>query len=107
MGSVFEFLAEAQAPRKIAVIGTVSDSANPSSRVYPSLARRALAAADEVIFVGSQARHALRLRPESSSLHAFATVPEAQAHLREQLRAGDLVLLKGSGRVDRLRRLVP
>lgn len=108
MDTVFEFLAEARAPRKVAVIGTISDYATSASRVYRTVAERALAVSDQVVFVGPNARHALRARAgaDPDSLHAFASVAEAATYLRHSLRQGDLVLLKGSGRADRLLPLV-
>ena len=65
MDCAFDFLAEAHAARKIAVLGTISDYSRSSTSVYPSVARRALAVAGAVVFVGPNARHALKLRPRS------------------------------------------
>jgi UDP-N-acetylmuramyl pentapeptide synthase len=105
--AAFEFLADARAARKIAVIGTISDYSGPSTRVYPSVARRALAIADHVVFAGPNARHALRAASSAGgALHAFASVREAGEHLQANVREGDLVLLKGSGRADRLHRIL-
>jgi UDP-N-acetylmuramoyl-tripeptide--D-alanyl-D-alanine ligase len=108
MESVFEFLAEGEAARKVAVIGTISDYAGSSSKAYRRVAERALSVADEVLFVGPNARRALRARhdPEGPPLHAFEALPAAAQHLRSILRAGDLVVLKGSLRPDKLHRLV-
>jgi UDP-N-acetylmuramyl pentapeptide synthase len=107
--SVLEFLEEAQAPRKIAVFGTISDYAGSSSQIYRATARRACAVSDQVVFVGPNARHALKRKQEveRGALHAFATLSEAALHLRATLRAGDLVLLKGSDKADRLDRILP
>jgi len=100
------FLAEARAPRKIAVLGTLSDYAGSSSGKYRAVARRALELADEVIFVGS--RHGVYLRnvepAEGKHLQVVASVDEAVEHVRAGSRAADLVLLKGSG-VDQLQRI--
>jgi UDP-N-acetylmuramyl pentapeptide synthase len=52
MDGVFEFLEEAQAPRKVAVIGTISNYAASASRIYRSAALRALTVTDEVVSWG-------------------------------------------------------
>jgi UDP-N-acetylmuramyl pentapeptide synthase len=108
VGSVFEFLAEGEAARKVAVIGTISDYPGSSSRAYRRVAEGALSVADEVLFVGPNARKALRARrdPVGPPLHAFAALSEAAEHLRSTLQEGDLVVLKGSSRADKLDRLV-
>jgi UDP-N-acetylmuramoyl-tripeptide--D-alanyl-D-alanine ligase len=100
-----EFLAEARAARKILVVGTISDYPGSSRPKYARLARRAFAVADEVVFVGRNAHYALRAA-EAGSLHAFGAARDAAEHLRESLRPGDLVLVKGSHRADHLSRLV-
>ena len=48
----FDFMRQARAPRKIIVIGTVSDYPGDSARRYVQIGRQALAVADCVIFVG-------------------------------------------------------
>ena len=92
------FLADAHAPRKIAVIGTISDYVSKSRRVYTDVATHALAAADQVIFVGGHGSKVLRSErhARNPSVRAFNTLEAAHAHLSNSLRAGDLVLLKGS-----------
>jgi len=106
--AIFEFLADARAARKIVVIGTISDYPGAASPKYRSTAQRAMAVADEVVFAGPNARHALKAKAgtDAGALHAFPTVPEAAAYLRSNLRDGDLVVVKGSRRADRLDRLV-
>jgi UDP-N-acetylmuramoyl-tripeptide--D-alanyl-D-alanine ligase len=93
--AALDVLAKGRAARKLAVIGTLSDYASPASRVYPSVARRALAIADEVVFVGHNARHAWAAASDDR-LRAFTTADAAGAYLADSLRDGDLVLLKGS-----------
>jgi UDP-N-acetylmuramoyl-tripeptide--D-alanyl-D-alanine ligase len=103
-----EFLRDARAPRKIVVLGTISDYSGRASQVYADVARRALEVADEVIFVGPQARRAggARSHPRGAALRAFPSLQEAHRHLADTLVPGDLVLLKGSQRADHLLRLV-
>jgi UDP-N-acetylmuramyl pentapeptide synthase len=102
------FLAEARAARKVAVIGTISDYGPRASAVYTAVAREALDAADEVVFVGPQAPRSAgaRSHPRGGALHHFDSLREAADHLDRTLRPGDLVLLKGSHRADHLVRLV-
>ena len=108
VGPSLEFLRGARAPRKVAVIGTISDYGGRASAVYASVARQALEVADEVIFVGPQALRcaSARAHPRGAALHAFLTAREAHRHLSETLVPGDLVLLKGSQRADHLLRLM-
>jgi UDP-N-acetylmuramoyl-tripeptide--D-alanyl-D-alanine ligase len=97
------FLGDAKAPRKIAVLGTISDYKGEARRVYANVARQALAVADHVIFVGQHAAQGLRAkRPgDKAELRGFQTLATAHSYLRELLAPGDLVLLKGSNE-DRL-----
>ena len=103
-----EFLRDARAPRKVAVIGTISDYSGRASQIYAAVARQALDVADEVIFVGPQARRSggARSHPKGAALRAFPNPREAHRHLAATLVPGDLVLLKGSQRADHLLRLV-
>ena len=95
--AVLDFMKAARAERKVVVIGTISDYTGNSDRAYVSVARQALAAADQVIFVGSRASKSLKARrhSEDGALQAFPSVEAACAQLREFFRPGDLVLLKG------------
>lgn len=102
----FEALRRAGPGRKIAVIGTLSDYAGSTSPKYRRAARMALESADLVLFVGANAENAKRAAPEDDRLQAFGTVLEVQEHLEKTLRAGDVVLLKGSLKADHLERLV-
>jgi len=108
MPTVFDFLRDATARRKIAVIGTLSDYHGTVRSKYESAGRQALAVADIVLFVGAMATHGLRARKHAAagqSLMAFPDVRQASAALQEILQPGDLVLLKGTGPGDHLGRL--
>jgi UDP-N-acetylmuramyl pentapeptide synthase len=109
MSSVLNFLGQARARRRILVVGTLSDYSRSASKVYSSLASQALEVTEEVIFTGPQARHALKAAPDGAGgrLRAFATAAEAREHLDATACAGDLILLEGSFRADRLAELVP
>lgn len=98
-----EFLRQARAPRKVFVLGTISDYRGASGPKYVGVARQALEAADHVLVVGARAATCMKARrhPADDALHGVATPEAARAHLERLLRPGDLVVLKGS-RVDRL-----
>lgn len=102
-----DFLKMAKATRKIAVIGTVSDSSTENSRRYPAAARVALDGADKVIFVGLNSAHALRAKEsaDDNRILAFINIAQAAAYLKTELRRGDLVLLKGNNPTDHLSRI--
>ncbi len=102
------FLGDAKAERKIAVIGTLSDYSRSASKLYPKVAADALAVADLVIFTGDHALRAVKGKTgttDAERLKAFPLLRDAADFLRTELRQGDLVLLKGSGKVDHLARL--
>lgn len=103
-----DFLREAQAERKVAIIGTLSDYSLSASKLYPKIARQVREAADLAVFVGPHALRALKARsnPDDHSILAFPDIREAAEHLRTALRAGDLVLVKGSHKADHLTRLI-
>lgn len=103
------FLAEARAPRKVAVVGTVSDMRSAFGPQVRRLVGAAQAAADLVVFVGPNAlRYARGADPKrrDRSVRAFPDARSASAWLEGELRSGDLVLLKGSHKVDHLQRIL-
>lgn len=101
-----KFINNAQAKRKIIILGTLSDYSGSSSPKYRKVSEMALEAADYVFFIGQNANGGVRKQkvPENKVLRAFATTKELSAHLKLFLIPGDLVLLKGSGG-DHLARL--
>jgi aminoacyl-tRNA hydrolase len=105
--AALQFMKEARAPRKIIVLGTISDYAGASDAAYVSVARQALKVADHVIFVGNASAKCLKAKQDTrdETLRAFYSVEAAAQHLRGCLRSGDLVLIKGS-RIDRLEVIV-
>jgi UDP-N-acetylmuramyl pentapeptide synthase/peptidyl-tRNA hydrolase len=105
--SALRFMEQARAPRKIVVIGTLSDSPGHSTGTYSRVARRAMAVADHVVFVGPHAQSALRAQRarDDDRLRAFITITAAVEYLQEFWRPGDLVLLKGSAQADHLARI--
>lgn len=103
-----EFLGEADAKRKVAIIGSISDFSGDSSRKYKQVAKRVMTVADLTIFIGPNAHRAVRARshPDDQSLMGFERIIDAARFLKRELRAGDLVLLKGSAKTDHLVRLL-
>jgi len=59
------FMQMARAQRRVVIIGTISDYPGGADRTFPRVARRALEAAEHVIFVGHYAHCALRARSTS------------------------------------------
>ncbi|THF63552.1 aminoacyl-tRNA hydrolase [Pseudothauera rhizosphaerae] len=104
----FEFMRDAQAVRKVLVIGTLSDYSLSASKLYPKVARQALEIGQLVVFVGPHALRALKAGTDDPSrqLRAFPSLRDASEYLHSALRPGDLVLLKGSHKTDHLVRLV-
>jgi len=103
-----DFLHEAKAKRKVAIIGTLSDYSLSASKLYPKVARQVREAADLVVFVGPHALRALKARSDADdqSILGFPDIRAAAAHLRTALQPGDLVLVKGSHKADHLTRLI-
>jgi aminoacyl-tRNA hydrolase len=105
--STIEFMQQARAARKIIVFGTISDYPGDAGRHYVNAARQALTVADTVVFIGPHASSALRAkRDPSDRLLAFSSPRQAASYFAGYLRAGDLVLLKGSIPADHLQRQI-
>jgi UDP-N-acetylmuramoyl-tripeptide--D-alanyl-D-alanine ligase len=105
--AALEILRDARATRRLVVMGTLSDYAGSSRRAFRSALRAAAQVADEIILVGDRADRATTLAADiaPTRMFGFATVKAAAAHLAADLRAGDLVLLKGSNQADHLARI--
>jgi len=102
------YIREAKAKRKILVIGTMSDFSGSSSKRYRQVARQALEVADVVLFVGRWAASASKNWDQygAERLRGFETTAACNAYLNSILETGDLLLLKGSTRMDHLERIV-
>jgi aminoacyl-tRNA hydrolase len=108
LSAPLEFMAEAEAQRKIVIIGTLSDYSLSASKLYPKVATQALEVGEIVIFVGPHAHRAAKATCDTGveNLHTFSEIREASAFLNALLEPGDLVLLKGSNKADHLVRLI-
>ena len=129
------FMKAATAPRKIAVLGTISDYPGRSRRAYSHVAWDYLRALQAVIFVGDRAADLwgehrvadltdqVQLRRNivgaldddavvgveadaCGEMFVFRDVRAATAFTRDFLIAGDLVLVKASGPADHLERVI-
>lgn len=103
-----DFLRTAKAERKVIVIGSISDTPKSFFHRYQAVIRQALDVVDKIFIVGDHARSALKARPhpEDDRIMAFDTLYQLNSFLSNYLKAGDLVLLKGSTRADHLQRIV-
>jgi UDP-N-acetylmuramoyl-tripeptide--D-alanyl-D-alanine ligase len=101
-----QYMAEAQAARKVIVIGTISDGGGRRP-LYRNPVVAALAAADHVLLVGPRATAAAPRLADigGAKLLTFEFARDAARWLSDFAREGDLVLLKGSNKADHLARL--
>ena len=106
--AALDFMRRAKAKRKIVILGTLSDYLGKMKHAYTRVARQALEVADYVFFVGQWASLSLRAKrhADDHALQAFVTVDHLNGFLRGFLEPGDVVLLKGSWKIDRLSRIV-
>ena len=92
-------LADATALRRLLVITDMSDFGRNRKQRLKYLAARAGEVADGVVFIGENADYGTRRAVEAgippTEAHAFPSLQPAAEFLRGELRAGDLVLLKG------------
>jgi len=109
----FEFMAAARAARKIAVVGRISDHPGRSRPAYEACVRAAIDVVDELLFVGERPYSLWRSGPRPwddgphrACVSVLPTVQDAVRDLGPRLRAGDLVLLKASGRADHVERIL-
>ena len=97
-----------KAQRRIAVLSDFSDDPRPPEERLGDIGRRVASQFDIAVFVGSNHHHATRGALSSDEPHAivhgFSELQAGVAFLRQELREGDLVLLKGKCR-DHLSRI--
>jgi UDP-N-acetylmuramyl pentapeptide synthase len=103
-----KFLREARAGRKIAIIGTISDSSGDAAKRYKRYCRQFREFADIVVFIGPHAHRALRARQNDNdtTIQGFYSIRDTADYLQTELKKGDLVLIKGSLYSDHLVRLI-
>ena len=104
--SSIEILAMADAPRKLMLIGTISDYRGTVRTKYVTAAKAALAVAEIVIFYGPQAERVSRLKTDHPDrLFTFETFDALMSFLKPTLRPGDILSIKGSS-IDHLERVM-
>jgi UDP-N-acetylmuramoyl-tripeptide--D-alanyl-D-alanine ligase len=107
--SMFEVMREAKARRRILLFSDLSDEARKTRQRLRAVGETAGEMADVVIFVDEHARHgirgALNAGVDPANCHAIISYREAADLLKKELRAGDLVFIKGRG-TDHLSRIV-
>lgn len=102
------FLKDARVERKIVIIGMISDASGDYGPKYKNLAKLCHEFADLVIFIGPHALRALRgsRDKKNDAIRGFLNIQNAADFLRNELKPGDLVLVKGTNEQDHLVRLV-
>ena len=108
MAAPLEFLRNARAKRKIAVIGTFSDSSGDYGPKYRDIAASLRTFADRIVFIGPHARRGLKGNQDQGEdpVVGFRNIRNAADFLLAELRPGDLVLVKGTNEQDHLLRLI-
>jgi UDP-N-acetylmuramoyl-tripeptide--D-alanyl-D-alanine ligase len=102
-----DFVRKASAPRKIVIIGSISDTPRSFSDRYKIALKQSIHIADMTIFAGEHAFSALRSSLyDRNKVMAFTSLPPLSTFLSGYLQPGDLVLLKGVEEVDHLQRLI-
>jgi len=101
-----QVLANAKAKRKVLVASDMLDWRDKPRRRMRALGLEAARLADIVIFVGDRSERAAQAALEANmlpeSVHHFYEYMEAAEYLRTELRAHDLVLLKGQDHLSRI-----
>ena len=90
-----DFLSDARAARKIAVMGEMSDNPGNKGRKFRRFVNLAVESADLVLVVGEAVGALNQQLKNSEKVKAISTVAGAHRFLQESLQGGDLVLLKG------------
>jgi UDP-N-acetylmuramoyl-tripeptide--D-alanyl-D-alanine ligase len=94
-----EFLAQAQASRRIIVMGDVLDSGLTVRPRARDLGQRAAKVADLAVFLSEEGRLSAKSAVEAgmteASARSYRDLKEATAFLKSELRPGDLVLTHG------------
>jgi len=103
-----DVLAEIPAARKIVVLGPITEPPGPQGPLYRKLGRRIAEVAHLALFVSSYREYKAGVRqagmPREAYLDAGQGISGAVEYLSRELRAGDVVLIKGR-RKQRLERI--
>lgn len=110
MVRALEFLS-GQSGRKIALLGNMNELGDYEKEGHETVGREAAKSADMLLTVGELARDILAKEAVVASLsaqkvHSFMDPEEAGKWLKKKLKAGDIVLVKGSQNKVRLEKAV-
>ena len=107
--AALDLFSQIPAKRRIVVLGEVSEPPGSQGPIYREIGERIASIASRAIFIGGNfQRYAAGVRrgglPSSSIMDAERSVLKAVELLREDLRPGDVVLIKGrdTQRLDRI-----
>lgn len=96
--------------RKIAALGSINELGECSEKEHRRVGRHVPAAADILVTVGAEARHLAAAAHDAGfskdRIFSFETSIAAAEFLKNQLRADDVILAKGSQNNVRMERLV-
>ncbi len=100
MRAALETLRDLPATRRIAVLGDMLEIGKYTPEAHEEIGRIAARIADVVVTVGPRAKFiadaARKSRIKPANIFSYETAGEAGVPLREMMRRGDLVLVKGS-----------
>jgi len=105
---VLKFLTEARAPRKILVLGTVSDTSGSQSKKYNQIIRQALTCVDMVIVTGSRSEffQGITGKHDPDRVKVISDLKVVADTLQQLIIPSTLVVLKGTTKQDHLQRLL-
>ena len=99
LAAMLKVLRESRARRRVLVISDVSDSKAKPRKRQAELGRAAAELTDLAVFVSDSGHHAVRAAVDAgmdaAHCHCVPNLEKAAELLRAELRAGDLVFLKG------------
>jgi UDP-N-acetylmuramoyl-tripeptide--D-alanyl-D-alanine ligase len=102
LARTLELMAQAEAKRRVAVIGDMLELGEQETKFHRDAGLAIPRSIDVVVGVGKRERAGALLDGAAEAgfakdaLHHFATAQEAGAFLKNEIREGDLVLIKGS-----------
>lgn len=98
------------APRKIAALGTMNELGEMTYESHIAIGKQAAQVADILVAVGHEAptikRGALEVGMKEADIYTFFDSEEAGEFMKNRLKQGDLVLVKGSQNKVRMERFV-
>lgn len=110
VATAIDLLAQIKSSRKIAALGTMNELGEISYEAHIEIGKKAAQVADILVAVGHEApiikRGALEAGMKEDQIFTFFDSEDAGNFLKDRLKPGDLVLVKGSQNRVRMERLV-